>query len=53
MITPEALEAVEGVAVLRNLAAHNPREASEQQALEYLALIDAVLFTLRRGDKSS
>ena len=49
LITEQALEAVEGVAVLRNLAAHRPAEVSEQTAREYLALIDAVLFALRGG----
>ena len=53
LITPQALEAIEGVAVLRNLAAHRPDEVSRDAALEYLTLIDAVLFTLRSGGKNS
>jgi hypothetical protein len=52
LITPQALEAVEGVAVMRNLAAHRPDEVSREAALEYLTLIDAVLFTLRSGGKN-
>ena len=49
LIKPQAQEAVEGVAVLRNLAAHNPGEVSRETALEYLALIDGVLFAVRSG----
>jgi hypothetical protein len=51
LITPQSLEAVEGVAVMRNLAAHRPDDVSREAALEYLALIDGVLFTLRSGGK--
>lgn len=49
LITPESLEAIEGVAVLRNLAAHKPDGVTQEAALEYLGLIDAVLFAIRRG----
>ena len=48
LITPDTVLAVEGVAVLRNLAAHGgAREITTEQALEYLDLADAVLFALR------
>jgi hypothetical protein len=47
LITPESLRAIEGVAVLRNMAAHRPaQEIGTQQALEYLALIDSLLYVL-------
>jgi len=52
LITPQSLEAVEGVAVMRNLAAHRPDDVSREAAAEYLALIDGVLFTLRSGGKN-
>ena len=41
------VRAVEGVTVMRNLAAHgSAREITSEQAQEYLALVDAVLFAL-------
>jgi hypothetical protein len=47
LITDETLRAVEGVAVLRNLAAHgHEREISPERAREYLTLMDAVLYAL-------
>lgn len=49
LISEESLRAVEGVSVLRNLAAHgSAREITTEQANEYLALVDAVLFALRQ-----
>jgi hypothetical protein len=47
LVQPETVKAVEGAAVLRNLAAHG-READldEGRALDYLALVDAVSFAL-------
>ncbi|MGI8701893.1 MAG: hypothetical protein ACR2JU_11915 [Nocardioidaceae bacterium] len=47
LVRPEIVKAVEGAAVLRNLAAHG-READldEARALDYLALVDAVSFAL-------
>lgn len=47
LITPETVRAVEGITVLRNLAAHGRAgEVSAEQARDYLSLIDAVLYTL-------
>jgi hypothetical protein len=47
-ISAETVRAVEGIAVLRNLSAHGgAREVTTEQALDYLDLVDAVLFTLR------
>jgi hypothetical protein len=44
LISREAVRAVEGVSVQRNLAAHgSAREITPEQATEYLALVDAVL----------
>jgi hypothetical protein len=49
IITPEAAKAVEGITVMRNLAAHGrASEISPERAREYLALVDAVLFTLHQ-----
>jgi hypothetical protein len=48
LISDETLTAVEGLAVLRNLAAHSPTdEIGADRARDYLALADAVLFALR------
>jgi hypothetical protein len=50
LITPETMEAIRGMAVLRNLAAHGgAADLSEDRAREYLALADAVLFAIGRG----
>jgi hypothetical protein len=50
MITAETLNAIATVAVLRNLVAHGAgSEITSQQASEYLALIDAVMYALRAG----
>jgi hypothetical protein len=52
LITAQSAEAVEGAAILRNLAAHRPEEVTPAIALDYLALVDGVLFTLRSGGKN-
>lgn len=53
LVRPEIVKAVEGAAVLRNLAAHG-READldEARALDYLALVDAVSFALGHQPRS-
>jgi hypothetical protein len=51
VISAKTFSAVEGVAVMRNLATHNRIPGrSVDEALEYLDLIDVVLYTLRRSD---
>jgi hypothetical protein len=54
LITPETENAIVGVTTLRNLAAHGRQaELSEERAMDYLALVDAVLFAVgqrRRED---
>lgn len=52
-INDETLKAIEGMAVLRNLAAHGPDELDEARAREFLALADAVLFALRGAQPPS
>jgi hypothetical protein len=53
LITPETLNAFEGLTVLRNLVAHGRSgEVTEERARDYLALVDAVLFAIRQGKKS-
>lgn len=48
LVSDETLNAVEGLAVMRNLAAHNPTDdISVDRARDYLALADAVLYPLR------
>lgn len=48
LVTPETVKAIEGLSVMRNLAAHgSAREISSERAMEYLALVDAVLYTLK------
>jgi hypothetical protein len=48
-ITPEMAKNIEGIAVLRNLAAHGSAgDVTPERAREYLALVDAILFTIRR-----
>lgn len=49
VITPETANAVEGITVMRNLAAHGrANEVTRQRAQDYLALVDAVLYALRQ-----
>ncbi|MBA3267961.1 MAG: hypothetical protein H0T70_06855 [Acidimicrobiia bacterium] len=50
VITPEAAEAVEGMSVLRNLAAHGRADdLTTERAVDYLALADAVLYSIQHG----
>ncbi|MGH9226848.1 MAG: hypothetical protein ACRD2W_24375 [Acidimicrobiales bacterium] len=47
LITGETLNAIEGLGVLRNLAAHGrPTDLDARRAVEFVALADAVLFAL-------
>lgn len=47
VITPETAQAVQGITVMRNLAARGRvSEVSEERARDYLALVGAVLFAL-------
>jgi hypothetical protein len=53
LITPLTINAIEGIAVMRNLAVHGPRrEIAVKQAKEYLALVDSVLYAMRQNIKS-
>jgi non-ribosomal peptide synthetase component F len=48
VISEEAVRAVEGIGVMRNLAAHGqPRAISPDQAIDYLVLADSVLYAIR------
>lgn len=48
LISDETLTAVDGLSVLRNLAAHSSTdEIGAERAHDYLALADAVLFALK------
>jgi hypothetical protein len=48
VVTEETLRAVEGLSVLRNLAAHGRAgEVTVERAVDYLALADAVLYAIR------
>ena len=49
VITPETAKAVEGITVMRNLAAHaRAGDVTAERARDYLVLADAVLYTLRQ-----
>jgi hypothetical protein len=49
LISDETLSAVEGLSVMRNLAVHSTGgEIGRQRAREYLALADAVLYSLQK-----
>jgi hypothetical protein len=54
LISDETLSAVEGLSVLRNLAAHSPTTDTigVDRARDYLALADAVLYALRAKPSS-
>jgi hypothetical protein len=47
LISDETLAAIEGMSVLRNLAAHSRDEIGLDRAHEYLTLADAVMYALR------
>ncbi len=47
LISDETLAAIQGMSVLRNLAAHSGADISVDRARDYLALADAVLYALR------
>jgi len=48
LITDQSLNAVEGLAVMRNLAAHGPAEAiTVERARDYLVLVDTMFYPLR------
>jgi hypothetical protein len=52
LITPETLNAFEGLTVLRNLVAHGRNEeVTEERARDYLALVDALLFAIRQSKR--
>jgi hypothetical protein len=54
LIQPETMSAIDGVAVLRNLAAHGfQAELDERRALDYLALVDAVSYALIDSTRDS
>jgi hypothetical protein len=53
LITPETANAVKGIAVLRNLAAHDHMSRlSPAQAEEYLSLVDATIFAVRQRPRA-
>lgn len=53
LINAETLNAIEGLTVLRNLAAHGRAgELTPQRALEFAALSEAVLFAMRQVPKA-
>jgi hypothetical protein len=48
LVSDETLNAVEGLSVMRNLAAHQPTDdLSAERARDYLTLADAILYPLR------
>jgi hypothetical protein len=52
LISPETVEAIRGLAVLRNLAAHGgATDVTPDRAAEFLALVDAVIFAIEQGSE--
>jgi len=50
LISSLTLNAIQGVAVMRNLAVHGPRrEITSAQVDEHLALVESVLFATRQN----
>lgn len=48
LISPETRDAVQGLSVLRNLAAHSPRDnIGADRARDYVTMADAVLYAMR------
>ena len=53
LISSETRDAVEALSILRNLAAHGPKDGiSTDRALDYVAMADAVLYALRQKPSS-
>ncbi len=53
LISPLTINAIEGIAVMRNLAIDGPRrEITATQVDEYLALVESVLYAIRQNIKS-
>lgn len=52
-INPEAARAIEGMQILRNIAAHDAGDISPERAANYLALADAVIYSLAGEKKLS
>jgi hypothetical protein len=54
LVSEETVRAIEGIGVMRNLAAHGqPRAISSEQALDYLVLADSVLYAIRNPPRES
>jgi hypothetical protein len=54
LLSKKSLQAVETITVLRNLVVHGRgREITNEQAEEYLALADAVLFAIRQDRRNA
>jgi hypothetical protein len=53
LITDETVRAIDGLAALRNIAAHLPddKEITSTEATEYLRLVEAVLYAVSTGMK--
>ncbi len=47
ILSSQAVSSIEGLSTLRNLAATSPGPVSVEQAKEFLALADAVIYALR------
>jgi hypothetical protein len=53
LITHETRDAVEGLSVLRNLAVHGRTSVDSGRALDFAAMTDAVLYSMRRSAMST
>jgi hypothetical protein len=54
LVSPETVNSMQGLAVLRNLALHGRgADVSVDRAVDYLSLADALAYTLRQGKHHS
>ncbi|TCC35107.1 hypothetical protein [Kribbella sindirgiensis] len=51
LLSPAMRRLIEGLAVLRNLAAHTDTETSLDRAAEYLAMTESVLYAIENPPK--
>ena len=53
IITAATEEAVIGITVMRNLAAYGRKDVRAEEAADFFALVDAVLYAIRRDSTAT
>jgi hypothetical protein len=54
LITPQTVNAVEGITIMRNLVAHGPgQEIAVKQAEDYVTLVEGVLYAIGQNARST